>query len=119
MEKTAYKIQKECVAQSEAKAAALSDSVNIAALTSVNEAGYPRTCLMTKQMSKYDRLWNYLRESGKAKLLLRFNEIGEIAGVPIDHSFLRYKKELREYGYEIGAISMKTQTILFIRREDY
>ena len=31
----------------------------------------------------------------------------------MDHSFLSYKKELSEYGYQVGKISMKEQTVLF------
>ena len=38
-------------------------------------------------MSKYDALWNYLRERGKPQLRLGFDEIGRIAGAPLDHSF--------------------------------
>lgn len=48
MEKTAHEIQKERIAEIEAKAAALLDSVSVATLTSINEDGYPRTCLLTK-----------------------------------------------------------------------
>ena len=32
---------------------------------------------------------------------------------PIDHSFLTYKKELDEYGFKVGKISMKEKTISF------
>ncbi len=31
----------------------------------------------------------------------------------IDHSFLTYKKESKEYGYEVGKISMKEKKIIF------
>lgn len=48
MEKTAYEIQKERIAEIEAKALALLDSVDTAILTSVNENGYPRPCMMKK-----------------------------------------------------------------------
>lgn len=48
MEKTAHEIQKERIAEIEAKAAKLLDSVSVATLTSINENGYPRTCLLTK-----------------------------------------------------------------------
>ena len=37
------------------------------------------------------------------------------AGLSIDHSFLTYKKELTEYGYKVGKISMKEQKIMFER----
>lgn len=68
-------------------------------------------------MSKYDTLWRYIKENGEKELLLTFDEIGKIAGVPLDHSFLKYKKELSAYGYEVEKISMKTQTVLFVRNE--
>lgn len=64
-------------------------------------------------MSKYDPLWDYVGKSGKESLLLSFAEIGAIAGVPLDHSFLTYKKELAAYGYQVGKISMKGQTVTF------
>ena len=32
---------------------------------------------------------------------LTFEEIESIAGIPIDHSFLSYKKELLEYGFRV------------------
>ena len=40
-------------------------------------------------------------------------KLKKILGFPIDHSFLKYKKELIQYGYEVGKISMKEQTIVF------
>ena len=50
-------------------------------------------------MSKYDALWAYVQKDGSPTLKLTFGQIQEIAGVPIDHSFLKYKKELTDYGY--------------------
>ena len=67
-------------------------------------------------MSKYDPLWKYIRERGESKLCLTFGEIGAIAGTPLDHSFLKYKKELLEYGFEVAKISIKSQTSLFVKR---
>lgn len=64
-------------------------------------------------MSKYDNLWLYVAESGSDKMILSYEDIEKIAGVPIDHSFLTYKKELLEYGYKVGKISMKNKTIEF------
>ncbi len=64
-------------------------------------------------MSKYRPLWEYVRDSGSPSLKLTFEEIQKIAGIPIDHSFLKYKKELTEYGYQAGKISMKEQTVVF------
>lgn len=66
-------------------------------------------------MSKYSPLWGYVREKGEQSFRLTFEEIQDIAGVPIDHSFLKYKKELIEYGYQVGKISMKEQTVTFHR----
>lgn len=66
-------------------------------------------------MSKYDALWEYVQKNGQESLQLSFEEIQEIAGVPIDHSFLKYKKELTEYGYQVGKISMKNETVLFTK----
>ena len=64
-------------------------------------------------MGKYDALWAWIRENGTDSFRLTFAEIERIAGIPIDHSFLKYKKELTEYGYRVGKISMKEQTVEF------
>ncbi len=66
-------------------------------------------------MSKYNALWDYVKNGGSPSLKLTFDEIGQIAGVPLDHSFLNYKKELEEFGYQVGKISLKEQTVLFNR----
>lgn len=64
-------------------------------------------------MSKYNALWEYVQKNGKESFQLTFEEIQKIAGVPIDHSFLKYKKELAEYGWQVGKISMKKQMVCF------
>ena len=46
-------------------------------------------------MSKYEPLWNWIQENGT-------------------DSFA-YKKELTEYGFMVGKISMKEQTVSFER----
>ncbi|MFR1263999.1 MAG: hypothetical protein ACLSES_00395 [Christensenellales bacterium] len=46
-------------------------------------------------MSKYDALWVWIKEKGIDGFKPTFAEIQQIAGLPIDHSFLKYKKELR------------------------
>lgn len=66
-------------------------------------------------MSKYDALWAYVQKDGSQTLKLTFAQIQDIAGIPIDHSFLRYKKELADYGYQVGKISMREQTVVFQR----
>lgn len=64
-------------------------------------------------MSKYAALWEYVSGSSAQTLKLTFEEIEHIAGTPIDHSFLRYKKELAEYGRRVGKISIKEKTVIF------
>ncbi len=64
-------------------------------------------------MSKYNPLWEYVQKNGDQSFKLTFDEIQNIAGLPIDHSFLKYKKELTDYGYQVGKISMKEQTVIF------
>lgn len=52
-----------------------------------------------RYISKYDSLWEYIGECGEREITLTYDEIAKICGVPIDHSFLMYKKELDSYGY--------------------
>jgi hypothetical protein len=66
-------------------------------------------------MSKYNSLWKYIKNNGNTELKLSFDEIKNIIGFDIDHSFLTYKKELKEYGYEVKKISMKEKHIKFIK----
>ncbi len=64
-------------------------------------------------MSKYEPLWKYLKENNKNNYKLSYEEIRNILEFDIDHSFLTYKKESKEYGYEVGKISMKEKIIIF------
>ena len=48
---------------------------------------------------------------------LTFDEIRQVLGFEIDHSFLNYKKELLPFGYQVGKISLKEQTVQFIQTE--
>lgn len=66
-------------------------------------------------MSKYEKLWKYIAENGQDKFKLTYIQIQEILGFPLDHSFLKYKKELLEYGFQVGKISMKEETVSFER----
>lgn len=63
-------------------------------------------------MSKYDPLWKWISENLKETEKLTYSQIEEILGFSIDHSFLTYKKELLEYGYKVGKISMKEKTVM-------
>ena len=71
-----------------------------------------------KIMSKYEPLWNWVGKQPAKNLTLTFAEIQQILGFPIDHSFLNYKKELLAYGYQVGKISMKSQTVNFQKTSD-
>ncbi len=68
-------------------------------------------------MSKYEKLWNYIASTFSREELnefeLTFKQIRDILGFDIDHSFLKYKKELIDFGYEVKKISMKEQKIIF------
>lgn len=63
-------------------------------------------------MSKYEPLWKYITDNNQDDYKLSYGEIKNILGFEIDHSFLTYKKELKEYGYEVGKISMKEKVII-------
>lgn len=64
-------------------------------------------------MSKYEPLWNYIKEKNINELKISFNDIKNILGFEINHSFLNYKKELLEYGYSVAKISLKEKNIIF------
>ncbi len=66
-------------------------------------------------MSKYIKLWEYVKAHCTTDLTLTFEEIQNILGFEIDHSFLKYKKELITYGCEVGKISKKNKTVAFTR----
>ena len=46
-------------------------------------------------MRQYDGLWKWIAENGQDQFKLTYAQIEELAGVPIDHSFLKFKKELK------------------------
>lgn len=66
-------------------------------------------------MSKYDKLWEFIKSQEGDDLSLTFNQIKTIAGIPLDHSFLNYKKELTSYGWKVDKISLKHETVHFER----
>lgn len=65
-------------------------------------------------MSKYNKLWEYIKSQEIDSLKLSYDEIEQIAGVPIDHSFLTYKKELLEFGWSVKKIYMKDKCVEFV-----
>ena len=64
-------------------------------------------------MSKYDLLWQYLKDNDRDEYILSFDDIKSILGRDIDHSFLTCKKQAAVYGYEVAKISMKEKTVVF------
>ena len=50
-------------------------------------------------MSKYNLLWKYLKENNQPSYNLTFDEIKIILGFKLDHAFLTYKKETKDYDY--------------------
>lgn len=68
-------------------------------------------------MSKYDKLWRSFLDRQETSIELGFKDIEKIAGIELDHSFLNYKKELLQYGYEVEKISLKKKTIIFKKIE--
>ena len=68
-------------------------------------------------MSKYEPIWKYIKDNQKLEYKLTYEEIRNILGFDIDHSFLKYKKELLEYGYEVVKISIKEKYVLIHKIE--
>jgi len=64
-------------------------------------------------MSKFNALWEFVQKNGSPQIKLTFDEIHDIAGIEIDHSFLTYKKELPQYGYQVGKVLLKEKTVMF------
>ena len=65
-------------------------------------------------MSKYEPLWNYVMQHEPGQFSLTFDEIEDVLGFQIDHSFLKYKKELAGRGAEVLRISLKNKTVFFM-----
>lgn len=63
-------------------------------------------------MDKYATLWAWIENNGSDRLKLTFEEIEKIAGIPMDHSFLKYKKNLSGYAVKI---SLKENTVCFLK----
>jgi hypothetical protein len=60
-------------------------------------------------------LWKWISENRPDNFKLTFDQIKKIAGLLIDHSFITYKKELLDYGFKVGKISMKEKSLAFER----
>lgn len=66
-------------------------------------------------MSKYATLWEYVKNADLSPLKLSFEEIEKITGFAINHSFLKFKKELKVFGYKADKISLKEKNVIFIK----
>ncbi len=66
-------------------------------------------------MNKYEALWNYIKDNKKDEYNFTYEDIRNILGFDIDHSFLTYKKELLDYGYEVKKISTKEKYVLIVK----
>lgn len=64
-------------------------------------------------MDKYQALWNYAKNQSDFPIKMTFEQIEKILSFPIDHSFLKYKKQLNEYGYNVKKISLKEKFVIF------
>lgn len=64
-------------------------------------------------MSKYKPLWEYVANIDNYPLILSFEDIYNILGFSIDHSFLTYKKETADYGFAVKKVSLKEKFIIF------
>ena len=60
---------------------------------------------------KYIKLWEYIKDNNKECYKLGFDDIENILGFKINHSFLNCKKELLEYGYVVKKISLKEKYV--------
>jgi hypothetical protein len=66
-------------------------------------------------MSKYDPLWKYVQDKDETEISLSFDEIKQVLGFPIDHSFLNFKRELTSLGYEVKKIYLKEKRVVFVK----
>lgn len=64
-------------------------------------------------MSKYEPLWQHMQKQTNDLVELSFDDVQQVLGFPIDHSFLNYKKELEAYGYRVKKIYLKDKKIAF------
>lgn len=67
-------------------------------------------------MSKYEPLWIWIKKNRTDSFKLTYDEIEKITGFPIDHAFLKYKKELLEYGFSVEKIPcLKKERVLYLQ----
>ena len=64
-------------------------------------------------MSKYTKLWNYLKDSCLGTETLTFDEIYGICGASVDDAFMQHKYELEQYGLSVVRVNLRDRTVLF------
>lgn len=64
-------------------------------------------------MSKYEPLWEFIKDNNKDNYELSFDNKKDILNFELDHSFLRCKKELEKYGYRVSKIKLKEKIVIF------
>lgn len=64
-------------------------------------------------MSKYENLWKWIKENKFDNFCMSFDDVEKILGFPIDHSFLSFKNELLNYGFNVKKISLKEKIVSF------
>jgi len=69
-------------------------------------------------MSKYEPLWAWIKANQQESFTMTYDEIREVLGFSLDHSFLNAKKELTAYGFRVGKISMKAEIVAFERLDE-
>lgn len=68
--------------------------------------------MIQNKRRKYDKLWKYIKDNDKQEYIFSYDDIKNILGFNIDHSFLTYKKESNKYGYEVLKISLKDKMVM-------
>jgi hypothetical protein len=68
-------------------------------------------------MSKYKPLWKHLQDDGNPLLEFIFDEIKEIVGLDIDHTFSTYRNEVRQFGYQVVKFSVRKKRITFLKSD--
>ncbi|MBO4592177.1 MAG: hypothetical protein J5684_06430 [Eubacterium sp.] len=68
-------------------------------------------------MSNYVPLWEYVQNDGREAFEMTYDEIKSTTGIDVDASIIRYKGEIKDYGYVIFKISAGTRTISFKKHD--
>lgn len=64
-------------------------------------------------MSKYSPLWEHVEKTNIFPLTMSFENIRNVLGFEIDHSFLNCKKEAKDHCFAVKKISLKEKSVTF------